>query len=731
MSSLTPRLAVDASDVPPAGIDTIMRRVPQRTAGWPYLGLLTAVFILVAIDGLVRLLPWWPEFVEPNLDASWTRVLQEGFLAGMNFGRDLAFTYGPWAFVVRNLYHPALYGEMLLLRGLLVLMVTMSTWRVGLGVSRRPWLRVLLAAGLCVLTTELLAQCPFTEGMYYLLVWYMALYWIVLKAAGDGAARALTASGSPRETGDASRATGLVEGVSRFLLRAHEHLLIAAGAFLTVIKFSYGMAVLAVLACIAVKAVLGRRRVPRVLLAYAAEVILFWLLADQPLSGLPHYFWNSLQVARGYAGMQMGGPLWHIICFALAFALLIAAIARDRWPAERWQALVGLPLLAFIVLLLGKASFVRHDWGHWAIGAYVAEPICLVTAAALCRAKTDAWTKLLLCGALAAAFVLILPLGLAGNATPFAAQYPISDAARRSLPTWCRQTLRRTAAEHANQWTRAGTLLRGRAPLPALFEQSESRARELYGFPRLLGTVDVYPELGSIVYSRGARYQPRPTIQSYCALTWRLALMNAAHLRSSKAPDWILFSLAPFEGRFPSLQDGPSWPELLSRYEIQPMDAAIAKRGYLLLKKSEKVRPYELLHLAAHTAQTGAPLPDVPSVAEGPVWVSLRIRLSAAGQLAEAALKAPRVYLECITQSGSQETYRFDPDAAAAGFLLSPLVADTAAYQWLAVALADKASWRKAAPEQRAVKSLRVVAPRRWAYRDTVEVDYYRLRLNL
>ena len=39
--------------------------------------------------------------------------------------------------------------------------------------------------------------------------------------------------------------------------------------------------------------------------------------------------------------------------------------------------------------------------------------------------------------------------------------------------------------------------------------------------------------------------------------------------------------------------------------------------------------------------------------------------------------------------------------------LLSPLVADTAGYQWLAVALADEASWRKAAPQERAVKSLR------------------------
>ncbi len=718
MPSLMPRFAFRPSAASPTAIDGAVSgqsAPPAWSMGpWLYLGLLTAVFLLVALAALVRILPWWPEFGEPNLDASWTRVLQEGFLAGTSFGRDLVFTYGPWAFVVRNLYHPALYGEMMVLRGLLVLIMTMSTWRVGLGLSSRPWIRVFLAAGLCLLTTELLAQCAFTECMYYLLAWYVALFWMVLEGESDGAA----ATGA-----------GLAARVRRFLPRAHEHLLIAAAAFLTVTKFSYAMAILAAMAGVTLKTALGRR-LPRVLFLYAAEVILFWLLADQPLSGLPYYFWNSFQVARGYGGMQLAGPSWYIICFILAFALLIAAIAQDRWRTERWQALVGLPLLALLAMVLGKASFVRHEvCGHGPIGTYAAATICLATACALCRRKTDRRTKLLLCASLTAAVALILPLWLVGSSADVAALYPGRDGHRRSLRACCLQSLHRAAEQHLRQWTVAGMMVRGQVHLQAIFEQSEARARELYRLPPLVGAIDVYPELGSIVYSQGARYQPRPTIQSYVATTWRLAGMNAAHLRSSKAPDWILFSLAPFEGRFPSLQDSLSWPEFLSRYEIQPMDAPIAKRGYLLLKKSEKARPYEFVHLAAHRVPTGEPLPDVPGVAEGPIWVSLRIKLSTPGKVAEAALKIPRVYLECVTQSGCQGRYRFDPGTAAAGFLLSPLVADTAGYQWLAVALADEASWRKAAPQERAVKSLRVVAPHRWAYGDTVEVDYYRLRL--
>ena len=90
-----------------------------------------------------------------------------------------------------------------------------------------------LAAGLCLATTELLAQFAFTECMYYLLAWYVALFWMVLEGESDGGGRHRRRPGGR---------------VRRFLPRAHEHLLIAAAAFLTVTKFSYAMAILAAMA---------------------------------------------------------------------------------------------------------------------------------------------------------------------------------------------------------------------------------------------------------------------------------------------------------------------------------------------------------------------------------------------------------------------------------------------------------------------------------------------------
>ena len=62
----------------------------------------------------------------------------------------------------------------------------------------------------------------------------------------------------------------------------------------------------------------------------------------------------------------------------------------------------------------------------------------------------------------------------------------------------------------------------------------------------------------------------------FCLHT-ELAELNAACLRSSQAASNILFGVEPIDGRFPSLEDGHSWPELLTRYDIKGTNEAAGK----------------------------------------------------------------------------------------------------------------------------------------------------------
>ena len=119
----------------------------------------------------------------------------------------------------------------------------------------------------------------------------------------------------------------------------HRQALVAAAALLTLAKFSYGVDILLVIVAVALKIALQERRIPWILPIYLLEVLAFWLLAGQRLADIPAFFGNSLEIGMGYSAMQLPSPAWNIACFAVTAAIVIAAIAKERWHAERWYAL--------------------------------------------------------------------------------------------------------------------------------------------------------------------------------------------------------------------------------------------------------------------------------------------------------------------------------------------------------------------------------------------------------
>jgi hypothetical protein len=87
--------------------------------------------------------------------------------------------------------------------------------------------------------------------------------------------------------------------------------------------------------------------------------------------------------------------------------------------------------------------------------------------------------------------------------------------------------------------------------------------------------------------------------------------MNAAHLRSDRAADHILFDVSTIDGRFAAQDDGLSWPELFTRYDI----TAAADR-YLLMKKSVTPRQYKLTPIGEALAKFDEGI-EIPSMSGG------------------------------------------------------------------------------------------------------------------
>jgi hypothetical protein len=437
--------------------------------------------------------------------------------------------------------------------------------------------------------------------------------------------------------------------------RILKELLILAAALIGLVKFTYLTAAVVIVAGIALDDLLRKRRFPWIVPVYLLETLFFWLLAGQRLSSVWPYLRNSLEIAAGYGAMAFWGPPRVVIQTALLMAMMATALllplAWLLWQQRRgWFLVSWLPFL-LVVAILGKASLMRLDGIHFALALSVLPVISL--AVWLLYWQSAGAAKYLWCALLF---------------TPLLAPMSLSDVPAPREPD-------------------AGAA----APTAA---GAEAAIRQRYPLPPVAGSFDVYPTSIAILAAQGVPYRPRPVIQSYQANTPRLAQLNAEHLRSERAADWILWNIDPIDGRFPACDDGPSWPEILTRYEIRHVLPPVRKDVFLLLERSPAPRGYELLPLPTQSMEMGVPL-ALPDLVDGPLWTQIEIHPTAAGRLLAAAFKAPTVKMDIVHGNGQRARYRFIPGMAEAGFLISPVLPNTAWFGWLASTPWRDPAWQR------------------------------------
>jgi hypothetical protein len=356
------------------------------------------------------------------------------------------------------------------------------------------------------------------------------------------------------------------------------------------------------------------------------------------------------------------GPLVDALAYLLVVAMVLTLVAIYGWRRWRWS---GTPLLAGtagVLLLLYKHSFVRQDIMHAHIGPLVALATAILYAPLLWPLAGQAvrgaiavvvglaaavgWSILSsYTGAGLPGYAVEVASGFAGNLS--AAASPLIDTGR----------LRR-------EWEAAQRKLRDDNPLP---------------LAKIHGTVDVYPHRQDVVFAYGLDYHPRPVVSSLVATAPVLAEVNARHLRGPAAPQTVLFDMEEVDVNFPTMLDGASLPELLTRYDVIDTSGAM-----LVLGRAASPRAYHFDPLPSRPGRFDEPIP-VPDSGAAPVWAHVRFRPRVAGRLLSALYKPPTLVIAVHTRDGIDNQYRLLPTLAdQQGFLLSPLIKDRAAYSRLA-----------------------------------------------
>ena len=417
-----------------------------------------------------------------------------------------------------------------------------------------------------------------------------------------------------------------------------------------------------VVAVIATDNIFRHRRFPWIVPLWVASLVCFWVVAGQHLSSLRPFLCNSWRITGGYTeAMMLTGKTEarDAVCFLLIAVLLCALLGRVAWARYRFLVgglpLAGLGAILFIVFKLGYVRNDRHEITS-AMALVLISLVCLAVAWPGRKRTAGAASCLLIASTLFASSVFNYWLPGNGLWKQLAGTFSIYNL----------------LAPVAGPYT---------GYLRSNYEKNLASERKAHPLPPIEGDADLYSYEQTILFAHALPYQPRPVIQSYSAYTPELAAMNAAHLRTARAASNILFAVQPADGRFPSLDDGLSWPELLTLYDIK---GTSDDRGtFLLLSRSAVPREFRLTPLQNTSAHFGEPV-ILPAATNGPVWVEIEIKKSLAGIVVSTLYKPPVLMLTVSLQDHTQHRFRLVPGMAGGGFLLSPLIADNRSFAALA-----------------------------------------------
>ncbi len=438
-------------------------------------------------------------------------------------------------------------------------------------------------------------------------------------------------------------------------------LLVVSLGCLGLTKFTGMIMATGVILLIAVDEVLRHRRFPWIVFIFAGSVLCFWMAAGQRLDSFLPFFSNSWQLTSGYTEAMMwegNREKWAASLFLLAAVAAALPAVYTGFAKHRHFGILPAGGVGFILLMVFKHSFVRYDDHHEIVAAPTVLLIAFMSLAVSWPFLRNKGPK-----------IIVMDLLLLDGALVYAAVlFNLCTPGEKFLEQFAE-----TLGPHSI--LSPARLLYDPDALQARYENRLAAIREKYPLPELSGDVDVYPWNQMVVFANGLHYHPRPIFQSYSAYTPKLAELNAAYLRDGHAAENILFSVGTIDGRFPSLDDGYSWPELLTRYDIYTNT-----EYFVVLKRSPAPRKYHLALIQKVPIHFGETV-ELPATTNVSIWAEIKISQTPWwGSVIPLFYKPAILKLAVFMRNGQRLDFRLIPGMARIGFLLSPLIKDNMSF---------------------------------------------------
>ena len=578
------------------------------------------VLLFLLLSTCIFTFPHKPSY---DLDSSWRMALGKFFLDGLQFGRDIVFTYGPLGFLMGKTYSGLLFWSLL-------------AWQV---------VATSFFATLILFWSERLTGwprlCYFAFFVLFGVTYEDALHMLMIALAGFELLR---------------RVDRPWHWSSSLLL-----LMLATQA---VAKFTNLLLAALVVGAAASFALWRNHRTTafRLLAWFGGGFLLIWMLCGQNPLNLPLYFLNSWYVSQGYQEV-MGiatppAPLWKAL---VVLAVLGTSLGLNLCTLkDRPRSIAAAVILGAFIHLNWKHGFVRSD-GHM-VGFFYCALLPIVTFPVLLE-DADPFRRLKRWSLAAAGVLCVFGIRDTIPALVDSVHYIF----RNRIQTNLRQVTHLTE-------------------LRAVYDELLMRELALYDLPHtrlVVGnrSLDVFGyDQATAIYNK-FNYRPRPVFQSYSAYTPELAKLNADYYLSDRAPEFVLLKVNSIDGRLPAMDDSIILYQLTQRYVFilnekffqlwQKTPAPADPAAQPQLVQSRKLAVGEPWSLEEFNLQ--------------PLWVNIDLRPSLLGRLRTFFYKPPLLQLAIEDTRGLTRTYRMPAPMGRAGFIINPIIEDLTAFTYFAI----------------------------------------------
>jgi hypothetical protein len=568
-------------------------------------------------------IPRYPYLIDDALSEK--AVLSHAHQHGLQFGKDIVFTYGPLGFLVSRYFFSHAAG---------IRMATdfATCFAAALGICLVAWrLSIVWKWLLLALSIFLCANIDPRAD----LILYIGLFsWGLLCFLDSGFRLALS--------------TTIFIGLAAFsvLVKAN---------FLVLVGFS----------CVLIVLDLGARGkiwgAAWIVAGLIAAFLGGWHLAGQDFSNLKPFFLNSIPIIRGYDQtvgieglqvLQLRGWMTLPLIFAAAAIRTLTAF-EGTGPQPRLRRALLFIWTTALIFIIWKHGFVRAGLFH--SGFYFGLiPIVALALEALPSERIKAMNGSRALAGLCCLICLLTLVSLFFADLKSSLLQPF-----RAIPANFSALVR--PAEFQRQMLEAQKAQLAETDLP--------RIRKLVAH----APVDAFGQDQLYAISNDLNYRPRPIFQSYMGYNTALARMNEQFYFSKSAPEYVLFRLTPVDRRYAPLEDGAVLRDLLMNYE--PVEG---ENQFLLLKQKVARSLPRLTLLREGTVHPGEPI-LLNDSNEADLWLQVTVKPTLLGRARQFLFKPTNVRLAMWRKSSKEGAawFRAPTPMLAAGFVASPMLSNT------------------------------------------------------